>query len=158
MDLWHKKMTQVVGMVLDRLGTTLIAWDVFQKSHIGYFLHDGSSDPSHLQAHSPRQPDSLRAIEEAFRGLWAIQQKVELLRQSLKIIGEEASYWLCFVQTSQTLRRRLAEQTPSHREPQCRTHLAKSGRAHAPTDLGHNCEFIVPQRWRLEACTDRICV
>jgi len=96
MDVWHKKMTQVVGMVLDRLGTTLITWDVFQKSHIGYFLHNGNSDPSHLQAHSPRQPDSLRAIEEAFRDLWAIQQKVELLRQSLKNIGEEASYWLLF--------------------------------------------------------------
>jgi hypothetical protein len=88
-------MTQVVGMVLDRLATTFIAWDVFQNSHIGYFLYNDNPGPaSHHQTRPLRQPDSLRAIEETFRDLWAIQQKLELLRQSLKNIGEEVSHSL----------------------------------------------------------------
>ena len=88
LDAWYSEMAKIMGEVLGRLSATHIEYQVFQQSHIGYFLYD--AQPS-AGDRPPLRLRSLRIIEQEFRVLLAVQKKLENLTEVLKGLREEVS-------------------------------------------------------------------
>jgi hypothetical protein len=82
--VWNGEMLKQVGTLLPSLSRTLVAWEVFQKTDIGYFLYDDAT--------CTKRPDqllpSLRIIEKTFFNLHIIHEEMEQVRGSLEELGK----------------------------------------------------------------------
>jgi hypothetical protein len=83
--VWNGDMLRLVGTLLQSLSRTLVAWEVFQKTDIGYFLYDDAT--------CTKRPDqllpSLRIIEKTFLHLHIIHEEMEQVRWSLEELNKE---------------------------------------------------------------------
>ncbi|KAK0730155.1 hypothetical protein B0H67DRAFT_560966 [Lasiosphaeris hirsuta] len=80
---WNGEMLRLVGALLMSLSRTLLAWDVFQKTDIGYFLYDDVACTEQPKQLLP----SLRIIEKIFLNLHITHKEMEQVRLSLEELG-----------------------------------------------------------------------
>ena len=81
---WNGDMLRLVGTLLQSLSRTLVAWEVFQKTDIGYFLYDDATGTRRPEQLLP----SLRIIEKTFLHLHIIHEEMEQVRWSLEELGK----------------------------------------------------------------------
>ncbi|KAK0723481.1 hypothetical protein B0T26DRAFT_261689 [Lasiosphaeria miniovina] len=83
LSTWNGDMIRLVGTLLKSLSRTLGAWDIFQKTDIGYFLYDDASCSKRPEQLLP----SLRIIEKTFLNLHVTRQELEQVRWSVEELG-----------------------------------------------------------------------
>ncbi|KAK3380658.1 hypothetical protein B0T24DRAFT_676328 [Lasiosphaeria ovina] len=83
LSAWNGDMIRLVGTLLKSLSRTLGAWDVFQKTDIGYFLYDDASCTKRPEQLLP----SLRIIEKTFLNLHVTREELEQVRWSVEELG-----------------------------------------------------------------------
>ncbi|KAK3353375.1 hypothetical protein B0T25DRAFT_568576 [Lasiosphaeria hispida] len=80
---WNGEILRLVGALLMSLSRTLLAWDVFQKTDIGYFLYNDVACGEQPEQLLP----SLRIIEKIFLNLHITHEEMEQTRLSLEELG-----------------------------------------------------------------------
>ncbi|KAM7190792.1 hypothetical protein V8F20_009588 [Naviculisporaceae sp. PSN 640] len=98
---WNSEMITLVGTLLSSLSRMLVAWEVFQKTDVGYFIDKdngssccglASSPPADEGRHchgSPNRPENslmpmLHVIEKTFLSLEIVHGEMESLKESLE--------------------------------------------------------------------------
>ena len=84
---WNGDMTKLIGTLLKSLSRTLVAWDVFQKTDIGYFLYDDNDESPSQYSRPDQLLPSLRIIEKTFLNLHITLEELEQVKLSLDELG-----------------------------------------------------------------------